>query len=62
MHYIYLDLVSTKEDQIILSQSANQRDASVSVAKILALSNPADAQNVSYLGLCGIIICPKCYA
>ena len=31
---------------------ANQREASNSVTDSLALSNPADAQNVSCLGLC----------
>ena len=38
---------------------ANQREASNSVTDSLALSNPADAQNVSCLGLCSKDICPK---
>ena len=42
--------------------TANQRGASDSVANLSALSNPADAQNVSCLGLCGRDICPKSYA
>ena len=41
---------------------ASQRGASDSIACFSALSNPADAQNVSCLGLCGRDICPKRYA
>ena len=41
---------------------ASQCRASVSVAKFSALSSPADAQNVSCLGLCGKDICLKSYA
>ena len=36
--------------------------ASDSVTNFSALSNPADTQNVSCLGLCGRDICPKSYA
>ena len=36
--------------------------ASDSLANFSALSNPADAQNVSCLGLCGRDVCPKNYA
>ena len=39
-----------------------QCGASDSDANLSALSNPADAQNVSCLGLCGRDICPKSYA
>ena len=35
------------------------RGASDSVTDSLTFSNPADAQNVSCLGLCGSDICPK---
>ena len=46
------------------SQPANQREASDSVTGSLSLvvSNPADAQNISCLGLCGRDVCPKSYA
>ena len=37
----------------------NQREASDTVANFSALSNPADAQNVSCLGLSVRDICPK---
>ena len=33
-----------------------------SVTDFSVLLNPADAQNVSCLGLCGMDICPKSYA
>ena len=36
-----------------------KRGASDSVTDSSVLSNPADAQNVSCLGLCGRDICPK---
>ena len=36
--------------------------ASDSATDSSTLSNPADAQNVSCLGLCGKDICLKCYA
>ena len=38
------------------------RGASDSVTDSSVISNPADAQNVSCLGLCGRDICPKSYA
>ena len=38
---------------------ANRRGASDSVTNSSVLSNPADSQNISYLGLCGRDICPK---
>ena len=38
---------------------ASLRGASDSVTDSSVLSNPADAQNVSCLGLCGRNICPK---
>ena len=41
---------------------ASQRGAPDSVANFSSLSNPADAQNVSCLGLCGRDISPKSYA
>ena len=40
----------------------NQRGASDCVANFSVLSNPADAQNASCLGLCGKDMCPKSYA
>ena len=40
----------------------SQRGASDNVAYFPALSNPADAQNISCLGLCDRDICPKSYA
>ena len=43
-------------------QHVNQRGASDSVAGFSELSNPADVQNASCLGLCGKDICPKRYA
>ena len=36
-----------------------QSRASDGITNSSMLSNPADAQNVSYLGLCGRGICPK---
>ena len=36
-----------------------QSRASDGITNSSMLSNPADAQNVSYLGLCGREICPK---
>ena len=42
--------------------SASQRSTSDSVTDSSVLSNSADAQNVSCLGLCGRGICPKSYA
>ena len=41
---------------------ASQRGAFDSVANFTVLSNTADAQNASYLGLCGRVICPNDYA
>ena len=41
---------------------ASQRGTSDSVAYFSVLSNPADAKNVSCLGLCGRDICPNSYA
>ena len=38
---------------------ASQRGASDSVTNYSVLPNPAGAQNVSCLGLCGRDICPK---
>ena len=38
---------------------ASRRGATDSVTDSSVLSNPADAQNVSCLGLCGRDICPK---
>ena len=38
---------------------ANEIGASDSITDSPTLSNPADAQNVSCLGLCGRDICPK---
>ena len=38
---------------------ASRCEASDSVTDSSVLSNPADAQNVSWLGLCGKNICPK---
>ena len=38
---------------------ASRRGASESVTDSSVLSNPADAQNVSCLGLCGRDVCPK---
>ena len=37
-----------------------QRGSSDSFANFSKLSNPADAQNVSCLGVCGRDICPLC--
>ena len=42
-----------------IQKPANRRGASDSVTDSSVLSNPADAQNVSFLGLCGRDICPK---
>ena len=39
--------------------SVSQRGVSDSVTESSLISKPADAQNVSYLGLCGRYICPK---
>ena len=39
--------------------NASWRGASDSITDSSVLSNPADAQNVSCLGLCGRDICPK---
>ena len=39
--------------------SCQLRGASDSVPDFSVLSNPADAQNASCLGLCGRDICPK---
>ena len=41
---------------------AKQHEAFDSVVNFLVLSNPADAQKVTSLGLCGRDICPKIYA
>ena len=41
---------------------ASRRGASDSVTDSSVLSNPADDQNVSCLGLCGRDICPKSFA
>ena len=41
---------------------ASRRGASDSVTDSSTLSNPADAKNVSCLGLCGRDICQKSYA
>ena len=38
---------------------ASKRGASDSIANFSMFSNPADAQNISCLGLCGMDICPK---
>ena len=46
---------------VLINDDASQRGASDSVAYFTALSNPADAQNGSCLGLCGRDICPKSY-
>ena len=35
-------------------------EASNSVTNLSVLLSPTDAQNVSYLGLCGMNICSKC--
>ena len=43
----------------MLSKYDSRRGASDSVTDTSVLSNPADAQNVSCLGLCGRDICPK---
>ena len=40
----------------------SQRGASDSVANFSTLSNPADAQNASCLGLCDREICPIIYS
>ena len=40
-------------------KNASRRGASDSVADPSVLSNPADSQNVSGLGLCGRDICPE---
>ena len=42
--------------------NASRRGASDNVTDSSVLSNPADAQNVSCVGLCGRDICPKSYA
>ena len=39
--------------------NASRHGASDSVTDSSVLSNPADAENVSCLGLCGRDICPK---
>ena len=44
------------------SNFASQRGASGSITDISMLSNPAGAQNISYLGLCGRDTCLKNYA
>ena len=44
---------------LILLYHSSRRRASDSVTDSSVLSNPADAQNVSCLGLCGRDICPK---
>ena len=41
---------------------ASRRGASDSVTESPMLSNPADAQNVSCMGLCVRDLCPKSYA
>ena len=48
-----------KFDFFYFSDVLRRRGASDSVTDSSTLSNPADAQNVSYLGLCGRDICPK---
>ena len=55
-------LITTKTNEIARPRSlifASQRGASDRVNDSSMLSNPADAQNVSCLGLCGRDICPK---
>ena len=42
-----------------LNLIGSRRGASDSVTDSSVLSNPADSQNVSCLGLCGRDICPK---
>ena len=48
-----------EENWIISPQT--HRGTSESIANFSGLSNHADAQAVSCLGLCGRDICPKCY-
>ena len=48
--------------QVQSHMHASQRGAFDSVAYFSALSNPADIQNVSCLGLCDKNICSKNYA
>ena len=51
-----LTIVEKNENYVI---KASRRGVSDSVTDSSVLSNPADAQNVSCLGLCGRDICPK---
>ena len=44
------------------SNNNSRRGAYDSATDSSVLSNPADAQNVSCLGLCGRDICPKSFA
>ena len=57
-NYDNISLIMNLNDHVY----ASQRKASDSAANFSALSNPADAQNVSCLGLCDRDICPKSYA
>ena len=54
----YMETSEPKSVNSILQQYS-RRGASDSVTDFSMLSNPADAQNVSCLGLCGRDICPK---
>ena len=51
-----------KETKVYNQSLRSSLGASNSVTDFSALSNPAGAQNISCLGLCGNDSCPKGYA
>ena len=65
MHILILKFLKDCKNILLLNNTiyiASQHGASDSIAYFSALSNPADTQSVSCLGLCGRDICPKSYA
>ena len=51
--------MKSKPERTLTYINTRKTGASDSVTDSSVLSNPADAENVSYLGLCGRDICPK---
>ena len=57
--YVNLVFSTWFTETFILASNSSWRGASDSVTDSSVLSNPADAQNISCLGLCGRDICLK---